>query len=109
MNFFFPSRIARLSYFIRSLAFGVATRPLASLFDQKNTVATLNDLWLFLLAVALLGYWLACIVRPRCKDVGMRWGWIFLMLIPLVDVGFGLIRYGSDTPKLASAWLGDRV
>ncbi len=92
MSLFFPSRIARLSYLLRNLVIAVATWPLASIVDEREGApVSSDDLWFLLLAVILAAYWLAFIVRPRCKDTGIRWGWMFLMLVPIVDIGFGLL------------------
>lgn len=98
MSFFLPSRIGRLSYLLRLLIFSVATLPLIVVFDEvENAAASLGDLWLLLLAVALIGYWLVYIVRPRCKDAGMHGTWIFLVFVPLVNIGFELILLFSKT------------
>lgn len=100
MLFLFPSRLQRLSYFLRSIVLSLASLPLSSLVEEREAMPLgLPDLWLAIPAVAIVIYWIAYVVRPRCKDAGMRWGWSFLMLVPLVNIGFGLILLFS-TSKL---------
>lgn len=101
MSFFFPSRIARLSYLFRALLFGAATCPLSAMLNEESTASSLKVVGLLLLAVASIGYWLVYIIRPRCKDAGMGWGWIFLVFVPLVNVGFSLILlFSRSKPSL---------
>jgi uncharacterized membrane protein YhaH (DUF805 family) len=101
MTFLFPSRLARLAYFVRNLAFGIATWPLVSILEEEaETAASLRTLGLLLLTLTLIGYWLVFIVLPRCKDAGMSWKWIFLTLIPFVNAGFGLILLFSKSKPL---------
>ncbi len=98
MSFLFPARLGRLSYFGRFVLFSLGTSPLAAFFDQEvGATFSINDLWLLLLGLALIGYWLVWIVRPRCKDAGMHWAWMFLMLVPLLNVVIGLILLFSRT------------
>src|SRR5690349_18406517 len=91
MRFLFPSQIGRLSYLFRTLIIAIATAPLGANFDKKDFPASTNDVLILLLSLAIIAYWLGYIVRPRCKDIGMAWGWMFLMLVPLANLGLSLL------------------
>jgi len=86
IEFLFPSRLHRLAYFFR----GVTTDILAGFiyaFSGTNT----SSIWLVLLFVALAVYELFFIILPRIRDIGMSNWWLLLILVPGVNVVFGII------------------
>ena len=92
MNLIFPSQIGRLSYLTRALLFTLVTYPAIPLFDEsEKRDLQWSDLWLLLLAIAIVTYWLAYIIRPRCKDIGIKWWFGLLTIIPIVGLVAGLI------------------
>ena len=92
INILFPSRIARLNYLFRTILFVATTWPLKDVLDQAQKHAlAVSDLLIVILALALCVYWFLWIVRPRCRDAGMHWAWGFLILVPFINVLFGLV------------------
>ena len=105
VTLFFPSQLGRGSYFIR----GCATSLLVWGFIggsgpafESNVMATI----LVLLAFVYSTFW---VVLPRMRDISMRPFWLILLLVPGIDVGFGLVLMfrpsviawprSSDTPE----------
>jgi uncharacterized membrane protein YhaH (DUF805 family) len=101
MNLLFPSRIARLSYFLRNVvivALAVMLAPaLASPAGSPGSAAEI--LWGVLLAI----YWLAFVVVPRCRDSGLSPWAAGLMLVPglMIFVG-GYLTWKRSWPVMFS-------
>jgi uncharacterized membrane protein YhaH (DUF805 family) len=92
MNFVFPHRIARLSYLLRTLALSAMATPMARRFDEGYTQAQGAGPLVILGVgvVAILIYWVAAVVVPRCRDLGMAW-WISLVaFVPLLNLLFAV-------------------
>lgn len=92
MKFLFPTRISRLSYFLRNLSVVAVAYGLSAIAEEP--LQNKSPLWLLLLisilAFALLAYWVFYIGRPRCKDAGINRWFLLLALVPYVDAVFGL-------------------
>ena len=86
IDFIFPSRLHRLAYFLR----GVTTDILAG-FIYAFSGTNASSVWLVLSFVALCVYQLFFIILPRIRDIGMRRLWLLLVLVPGVNVVFGII------------------
>jgi ribose transport system substrate-binding protein len=83
---FFPRRIGGLSYFIRSCASGLVAWGIVGWdFVDKPAVtrATLLLPWLV--------YHLIWVVLPRMRDLSMRTSRVILILVPIINVLFGLV------------------
>lgn len=85
LDFFFPKRLHRLSYFLRVLI----TNGLLYFLESRSAVSDSSAWWpIFLTAVA---YQIAFILVPRIRDIGLNvWCWL-IVLVPVADVIFGII------------------
>ena len=86
IEFIFPLRLHRLAYFLRA----VATDVLAG-FIYAFSGTNASSIWLVLLILALAAYQLFFIILPRIRDIGMNNWWLLLILVPVIDVVFGII------------------
>jgi uncharacterized membrane protein YhaH (DUF805 family) len=84
--FIFPARLHRLAYFLR----GVTTDVLAA-FIYAFSGTNASSIWLVLSCLALAVYQLLFIILPRLRDIGMRNWWLLLIVVPGVNVVFGII------------------
>ena len=105
---FFPSQLGRGSYFIRGCATSLLVWGFiggSGLDIESNVMAAI----LVLLAFVYSTFW---VVLPRMRDLSMRPFWLILLLVPGIDVGFGLVLLfrpsaialprSSDTPERQS-------
>jgi hypothetical protein len=73
-----------------------------SLPNESNVIATI----LLVLVCVYSSFW---VVLPRMRDLSMHPFWLILLLVPIIDVGFGLVLMfrpsaialprSSDTPE----------
>jgi uncharacterized membrane protein YhaH (DUF805 family) len=86
IEFIFPGRLHRLAYFLR----GVTTDIFGGcIYAFSGTNA--SSIWLVLLLAALGVYQMFFVILPRIRDIGMGGWWLLLMLVPGVNVVFGII------------------
>jgi len=85
IEFLFPRRLHRLSYFIRMMVTN------GSLFFLSAYGETASPVVLWLLFIGILLYQPFFIVLSRMRDLNMRWGWLFLILVPGANIVFGII------------------
>ena len=85
VQFIFPRRLHRLSYFLRLMALNVLTG-----FFYANSTAFQSRYWGLSILVLII-YALFFVVLPRIRDTGMSEGWLVVALIPVADVVLGLI------------------
>ena len=100
MNILFPRRIGRLSYFIRGLVCSFAFEALINYADASSWGNAFRDPWILLSGLAIVFYWLIFVILARARDVGMRWFWLLLLLIPGVNIGLALVLLFSRTQPL---------
>ena len=85
VEFIFPKRIHRLSYFVRGLATNILLVCIivasSSSFDDWSIAAIL----------ALGIYSLLFVLLPRVRDTGMSGWWVLLSLFPVVYIFLGII------------------
>jgi len=93
----FPRRLHRLGYLFRGLVADGVTYFLYSCSTTMN-----SKLW-WACVIALLVYGMFFIILPRIRDIGMSGWWLLAILIPVVNVVFGIILLFR-----APALLGDR-
>ncbi len=84
--YIFPKRLPRLSYFLRSVFFSLATWPAITRYEQGPS--DLDALWLFLIIAACV-YLMVFIVLPRCRDLDGGWGMALLCLVPIANLIIG--------------------
>jgi uncharacterized membrane protein YhaH (DUF805 family) len=84
---FFPKRIGRGSYFIRSCAISLLVWGLLG-GSLPNSESNVIETILVLLACTYSSFW---VVLPRMRDLSMRPFWLILLLVPVVDVVLGLV------------------
>ena len=101
MNLLFPRRIGRLSYLIRDIVCALAIEYWVDRGDV-STAGTFNQgpaAWLPIVMLVL--YWLVFVIYARSRDVGMRWYWLFLMLVPGANIGLVLVLlFAKSSPVL---------
>ena len=102
VEFIFPRKLRRFSYFIR-----VVTTNGGTAFLYANN--WLMNPWLCLcLIVALAIYSVFFIALPRIRDIGMNVWWVLVCFIPGVNIVFGIIlllreseyRFGTSSPTV---------
>lgn len=84
-EFFFPNRLHRLAYFLRSIAANISG---ALLYANSSMM---DPLWFWSAVVALTVYALFFIMLPRLQDVGMNGWWLVVAFIPVANIVLGLI------------------
>jgi uncharacterized membrane protein YhaH (DUF805 family) len=85
--FFFPRRLGRGAYFVRSCVFSlVIWGLLGASFPQSESNLIAGILWL--LVSIYCTFW---VILPRMRDISMRPIWLLLLLVPVVDGLFGLV------------------
>ncbi len=96
----FVGRIARLNYFLGSVIAGLAAWAIvlivAVLFGRTAGAIALMIIYAILILISF-----SLVVR-RIHDLGWRGWWSFLMLIPFVNLAFGLFilfRRGAQMPN----------
>jgi membrane associated rhomboid family serine protease/Flp pilus assembly protein TadD len=84
---FFPRRLGRVSFFVRSCATSLLVWGFigASLSKADADVTTTI---VVLLATIYSTFW---VVLPRMRDLAMRPFWLIILVVPVIDVGFGLV------------------
>lgn len=104
MNLFFPSRLSRLSYFVRNVLLTMLGYFILAELDgeQGSALTAATRVGLILLMVVILAYWTWFVVRPRCKDAGINQWCILLAFVPIADILFGLALLFMR-PKLSLA------
>jgi len=89
----FPHQIGRLDYFIRSTVFGLVAAFLSALI--KNTENWILILILFVLIVLVIFLQFRVYVIPRIRDIGWSPNIAWLVLVPGVNVIFGIILWAT--------------
>jgi uncharacterized membrane protein YhaH (DUF805 family) len=85
ISFIFPRRLHRLAYFFRGLIFDIIT----GLFYSYGTTMNARIWWAPVVILTIYGMFF--IILPRIRDIGMSGWWVLAMLIPVVNVVFGII------------------
>ena len=86
---FFTGRIARLNYFLSSIAMGLVAWVLVLLFSLAfGRIVGLVALVLVYVAILFLNF--SLIIR-RCHDLGWSGWWSLLVLVPFVNIVVGLV------------------
>jgi hypothetical protein len=82
----FPKRLGRVSYFIRNCVLLLLSWGLLGGFlpNESDEIATI----LLLLAFVYSTFW---VVLPRMRDLSMRPFWLILMMVPVLNMVFGLV------------------
>jgi hypothetical protein len=94
IEFIFPRRIARLSYFVRN----VALTAVAAMFAPALQNGTQQMTAVFI--VLFLAYWGMFIVAPRCRDTGLSPWCAFVVLVPVVNIFVGgYLTWKSSWPS----------
>jgi hypothetical protein len=78
LEFFFPTQLTRLPYFIRTL---LVNAILAYLYSGVESFSANQIIGI----VAAVIYWAGFIALPRMRDIGMSPGWLIVALIPGVN------------------------
>ena len=94
LELFFPKRIGRLSCWIRSGA--VLVLQLGLIGASGSYGSELITLTLLLLTVCV--YVLFWVVLPRMRDLSIHPLWLFLFLVPIVDMPFSLVLLFRPRP-----------
>ena len=85
IEFIFPRRLHRLGYFIRLMLSNGVT------YFLYSCSTTLSPQLFWISIIALLIYVFLFIGLPRVRDLGMSGWWLFVFLVPLVNIWLGLI------------------
>jgi rhomboid protease GluP len=105
VEFFFPKRLGRGSFFIRGLAISlIVWGLLACSFPTSESSGIATILWL--LAWVYSVFW---VVLPRMRDLSINPFWLILLGVPVIDAGFSTVLMfrpsvialprSSDTPE----------
>lgn len=86
IDFIFPTRLHRLAYLLRGAATDIVTGFIYA-FSGTNASSAL----LVLSFVTLALYQLFFVILPRIRDIGLGGWWLLLVLVPGVNVVFGII------------------
>jgi hypothetical protein len=78
----------------------MAIEALLTQFEHVSWKKAAEEPGLLLLGLATVIYWIVFVVYARSKDVGMRWLWLFLLLIPGVNFGLVLVLLFSKSKPL---------
>jgi hypothetical protein len=85
--FFFPRRLGRGAYFVRHCAFSLLAWGLIGACFPISESDVIGPTLLLLVCI----YFIFWVVLPRMRDLSIRPFWLILLLVPLVDVFFGLV------------------
>ncbi len=108
MTWLFPDRIARVSYWLRSLGAAVAIETWLTVASPAGGAVTddaaLLPAWGFVL------YWGVAIVAPRCRDLGYSGWWAMLALVPGPNFLLGgLLTWKRSAPDSTGLHLAARL
>src|SRR4051812_48071304 len=79
IDFVFPKRLARLSYFLRALACYGAYLPIRDAVRSGH----LPELSV---ALVLVAYLMCFVILPRLRDVGMSAWWLAITPVPVANI-----------------------
>lgn len=82
IDFLFPSKIGRLSYFFRILLSNLAFIPLFVEVEASIESASIGDV---LTLAGILLYTILFIYRPRCRDASLSLWVLIFTIIPILD------------------------
>jgi len=85
VDFFFPTRLHRLSYLLRLFL----TNGVVAFLEFYRSIAD-TRIWIVCWTIAVV-YQVWFIVLPRIRDLGLSAWWALLLLVPIVDIIFSLI------------------
>jgi hypothetical protein len=85
IEFIFPRRLHRLSYFFRVL--------LTNFFGYYLYAcgATMNPCLLWMAVIVFMTYQLFFIMLPRMRDIEMNGWWLLALFVPLVNIWLALL------------------
>ena len=92
-NFLCPSRIGRIEYFLRNIGLGLVMTPFELIMD-KSSNATMSFVC-FIVFISLCIFWLWFALFPRIRDVGWSKKLAWLMLIPGINIIFGVSLFAT--------------
>ena len=85
LEFIFPHRLHRVSYFLR----GVAADGVMGFIYSYISVSH-SEMWWLAISIILV-YGIFFIVLPRIRDVGMSGWWLLVYFIPVVNIWLAII------------------
>jgi len=93
-----PRRIGRWSYALRNAVVNLLGWPLALILAGDPTGEPVpTSIWFWILVTVIVAYWVAFVALPRCRDAGLPVWILFLLPVPIIDIGVFLILLGTGT------------
>jgi hypothetical protein len=87
-NFLFPSHIGRMEYIARNIGLTVISLPMKLIAEKSENLFVLLLCLVLLITICIAGLWISII--PRIRDIGWNPKLAWLMLIPGVNIIFGI-------------------
>jgi uncharacterized membrane protein YhaH (DUF805 family) len=91
MRILFPKQIGRLSYLVRIVLFSIVASSFEPLSESISPGLSARNMALALFALAVIAYGFIYVILPRVRDADLPRTSMILALIPIVNLGYGLL------------------
>ncbi|MEI8205241.1 MAG: DUF805 domain-containing protein [Kiritimatiellales bacterium] len=92
-SFLCPSRIGRVEYFLRNIGLGLIMTPFELIMEKSDNAAVSFVSFLIFVSLLVFGFWFSLL--PRIRDVGWNQKLAWLMLIPGINIIFGVSLFAT--------------